>query len=80
VQGVSAYSVNRVIGMLDNGRRILMLRCRSKRVESLPSVSTPFLQEDLPMSKARDTKKDEKKKSKKTPKEKKQEKRDKKKK
>jgi len=56
------------------------LRCRSKRVESPPSTPTPFLQEDRPMSKARDTKKDEKKKSKKSPKEKKQEKRDKKKK
>jgi len=68
------------MGMLDHVWRILMLRCRSKRVESLPPTPTPFLQEDRPMSKARDTKKDEKKKSKKTPKEKKQEKRDKKKK
>jgi hypothetical protein len=59
---------------------ILMLRCGSKRVESPPSTPTTFLQEDRPMSKARDTKKDEKKKSKKSPKEKKQEKRDKKKK
>jgi hypothetical protein len=68
------------MGMLDHVWRILMLRCRSKRVESLPPTPTTFLQEDLPMSKARDTKKDEKKKSKKTPKEKKKEKRDKKKK
>jgi hypothetical protein len=59
---------------------ILMLRCRSKRVESPHRHQPPFLQEDRPMSKARDTKKDEKKKSKKSPKEKKQEKRDKKKK
>lgn len=57
-----------------------MLRCRSNRVESFQPKSTTFVQEDRPMSKTKDTKKDEKKKPSKTLKEKKQEKRDKKKK
>jgi hypothetical protein len=59
---------------------ILMLRYRSNRVESFQPTSTTFVQEDRPMSKTKDTKKDEKKKPSKTLKEKKQEKRDKKKK
>jgi len=57
-----------------------MLRYRSNRVESFQPTSTKFLQENHPMSKTKDTKKDEKKKPSKTLKEKKQEKRDKKKK
>jgi len=58
----------------------LMLRCRPNSVELFHPTSFTFVQEDHPMSKSRDTKKDDKKKPTKTLKEKKQEKRDKKKK